>query len=361
MKKTTRIVCIAVALLLSFSLFACQTDLTAGIELARYKTTAKAGLDDYAAVKMQENTYTEEGLTAIAGFVETGQTAIDAAKNETSVDIAVDAAKVAIDAVLTKDETAAAELATYKTSNKNSLDNYVASKTEANYSKANWVTLKDFAKAGKTEIDAVENKTAVDAAVDAAKIAMDGVRIKPSNVFPSVLEEFEVDEFTDEFFEENTLFLVPFEWSHVVAEYVEFYTVFVKDGKLNFLIEVTYPPGPESFSGDYLLFAVTVPNAVLNRCEFGELFVFETYADHSAFGFEAFPPAVFIIFEGCEWDEPTPREWLQEVEDNSVEHRVNVDISSFGYGSYEPGELFKPQQGKLAVISSTQSLQEHLR
>ena len=103
MKKVSRIVCIAVMLLLSLSLFACQSvNISAGIELARHKADAKSALEVYAEEKGEDN-YTVENWTEIGEFVTQGKTAIDAAKNETDVDAAADAAKQAIDMVTQKE------------------------------------------------------------------------------------------------------------------------------------------------------------------------------------------------------------------------------------------------------------------
>ena len=99
MKKVLRIVCVAVMLLLSLSLFACQSvNITAGIELARHKADAKEALESYAEEKGQDN-YSAVNWAAIGGLVAEGKTAIDAAKSEVQVDSAVATAKIGIDAV----------------------------------------------------------------------------------------------------------------------------------------------------------------------------------------------------------------------------------------------------------------------
>ena len=78
-----------------------------GSDFAAYKTTAKVELDNYATIMMQKNNYDDEGLMAIARFVEAGKNAIDAAATKPAVNSARDAAKADINKVSLKEASGA--------------------------------------------------------------------------------------------------------------------------------------------------------------------------------------------------------------------------------------------------------------
>ena len=164
-----KIVSIGVLLVMAFSLTACQ-----GVELAEYKLTAKTGLETYAHEKGEEN-YSVENWAAIGGLVADGKVAVDAATDKNGVDVAVAAAKQAVDAVQTLQQTEAQEFAAYKAAAKAELDGYAAAQGEGNYSVANWAVIGGFVTQGKAAIDAAANKADVDSAVEAAKEKIDEV------------------------------------------------------------------------------------------------------------------------------------------------------------------------------------------
>jgi len=177
------------------------------------------------------------------------------------------------------------------------------------------------------------------------KSSVEGAEMK--DVFPSILEDFDLAEFTEAFFENNTLILVPFEWSGQLGEYLDFYTVFAENGKLNFLVEVTHPYGATDAGFDFRLFVIVIPNEIFGKYEIGEMIVFETY-DFSSLDWSRDP----IV-------EKKPREWLSGIQEKSVEHRVGL------YPRY--GEGFNPDPkrvflylNKITVVDSVESLQEHL-
>ena len=168
-------------------------------------------------------------------------------------------------------------------------------------------------------------------------------------VFPSVLEEFDLEEFTEAFFENNTLILVPLEWPHVLSDYLHFYTVFAENGKLNFLIEVTHPYGGGDAAIDYRVFAIVIPNEIFGKHEIGKMIVFETY-DFSVRDLHGNP-----IKRNC-------REWLNEIQEKSVEHRVG-----YAWSGWNPNIVIWPfrdhparlLRNKITVISSVENLQEY--
>ena len=94
-----KLMCLGLVCLLMFSLFGCEISAVRANKLAEYKTTAKEELDTYATSK-DENNYTAASWAEILECVAEGKTAIDAAKNEPSVDTAVTTAKLAIDDVI---------------------------------------------------------------------------------------------------------------------------------------------------------------------------------------------------------------------------------------------------------------------
>ena len=172
-------------------------------------------------------------------------------------------------------------------------------------------------------------------------------KISGENVFPSVLEEFVLEEFSEAFFENNTLILVPFEWHGMLNEYLDFYTVFAENGKLNFLIEVTHPTGFLDALVDRRIFAIVILNEILGKYEVGEMIVFETY-DFSVVDWFGNPI------------EKNPREWLNAIQEKSVVHRVGV-YPRYGEGFFYPysQEVFlRPRQ--ITVVDSVESLQECL-
>ena len=171
-------------------------------------------------------------------------------------------------------------------------------------------------------------------------------------VFPSILEEFDMEEFTAEFFESNTLILVLFRWPFLLYENLHFYTVSVKNGKLNFIIEIPNPAHGGDQALDVRVFAVIIPNQIFSKYEIGKNIVFEAYESR-------FDGATGNIF-----DTKNCRRWLREVEKNTVEHRVGyawfLDASS---GSIiwpfrdHPVRLLGGRN--ITVISSLESLQEY--
>jgi len=100
----------------------------------------------------------------------------------------------------------------------------------------------------------------------------------PQNTFrtPCVLEEFTLDDFTDEFFEDYTLILVPFIHGHWVRGFVEVNSVYADDGKLNFLFEIT-SLSIDSAVTQYL-FAVIISNEILGEYAIGAGKRFITYS-----------------------------------------------------------------------------------
>jgi len=152
---------------------------------------------------------------------------------------------------------------------------------------------------------------------DKAPIEQGGVKMEGEipepvagvNVFPSVLEDFDLTDFTADFFESNTLILVPFGWGHSLLDNLRFYTVFFENGKLNFLIEIPNPDTGGDCAFDYRIFAVIIPNQVLSKYEIGGSKVFKAYEFHAG--------------EWNSYSTTNCREWLKEVEKNSVGHRVS--------------------------------------
>ncbi|MCL2797730.1 MAG: hypothetical protein FWD58_06725 [Firmicutes bacterium] len=99
--------CFAVAA--AFSLAACNQE----VGLAKYKATAKSGLETYAVAKGEGN-YSAEKWAEVLAFATDGKAAIDAATDKPGVDFAVATAKTNIDGVLTAAQEDAIALAEYK-------------------------------------------------------------------------------------------------------------------------------------------------------------------------------------------------------------------------------------------------------
>lgn len=216
----------------------------------------------------------------------------------------------------------------YKTAGKTAIETY-AQERKDNYCEDNWTVVCGIVEVGKQAVDAAENKPTIDVAVSTAKEEIRAVQA--NNTFPSILENFNLEEFTDEFFENSTLILVPFEWSYLLYEHLDFYTAFVENGKLKFLIEVTDPYGLGDTAIDMRVFAVIVSNAIFNGLEVGEIRVFEAYD-----------------FSGAN---PTKnsRDLLSEAERKSVKHRVSL----------LPSEAKTYSISETTAISSRESLREY--
>ena len=187
--------------------------------------------------------------------------------------------------------------------------------------------------------------------------------------FPSVLEEFVLEEFTEDFFESNTLVLVPFLWPHLLHDgndNLSFYTVFVENGILNFLIEIPNPDWGGDAAIDERIFAVIIPNQIINKYEIGGSRVFEAYEYHG-------------YVDGEQYFTQNSREWLERVEKTSVTHRVSyalggyrpyLEDDDYPY-DYEIPTHLKPEykwqllglasytESQVVVISSVESLQEY--
>lgn len=93
MKKFIKLICLALSLMLVFAFAGCDLG-----GLARYKTTAKAGLETYAEEKGECN-YWESDWAAIQNIVADGKKEIDAAADKSAVKFALDTAKEEIDMI----------------------------------------------------------------------------------------------------------------------------------------------------------------------------------------------------------------------------------------------------------------------
>lgn len=225
-------------------------------------------------------------------------------------------------------------LAEYKAIKSTELQTYADARSVGNYSESGWAAICNAVTEGKKAIEDATTKPAVDTAVSTAKEKIRAVQT--NNTFPSNLENFDLEEFTDEFFENNTLILVPFAYSYLLYEHLDFYTVSIADGKMNFYIEVTDPNGGGDEAIDYRLFAVIIEKEVYGRYELGEKIIFTTY-DFNA-GNVNNPP--------FELPPPNDRDWLIEIQGNSIEHRVG----------FLSRDSFKPIGNSIVSVSSRQGL-----
>ena len=152
-----------------------EEEAAAAAALAAAKDAAKAELDSYANPADYREAQQAELATAIAN----GKTAIDAATDVDAVNAALAAAKAAIDGIKTnaqltaeEEAAAAAALAAAKDAAKAELDSYANS---ADYREAQKAELATAIANGKTAIDAAANVSAVEAALNATKTAIDAI------------------------------------------------------------------------------------------------------------------------------------------------------------------------------------------
>jgi len=91
---------------------------------------------------------------------------------------------------------------------------------------------------------------------------------------PSVFQEFEPEDFDDEFLKNYTVVLVDIPFSGG-GHLWQLYTVFIDDGKINFLVEIIHLN--PNLNVHNLIFFVVISNDILDRYEIGEARVFRKY------------------------------------------------------------------------------------
>ena len=151
------------------------TEPTVDNTLADAKTEAKTALDSYATLA----DYREAQQAELTAAIEAGKAAIDAAVDVAAVDSALSAAKTVIDGIKTDAEltaeeeaAAAAALATAKLGAKTKLEDYVKAE---DYREAQQAELATAIANGKTAIDGAADVASVEAALAAAKAAIDAI------------------------------------------------------------------------------------------------------------------------------------------------------------------------------------------
>lgn len=157
--------------------------------VAIYKEDKKNELDEYALAKGKDS-YTSDNWTAVQLAVTAGKKAIDDAADIAAVDAAFAAAKAEIDKVKTAEQEAADALANKKTETLAALEAYAESKGEANYTAENWTAIQDAVTAGQNAIDNAADKTAVDAAFEAAKTEIDSVALAKARLDETNYDSF---------------------------------------------------------------------------------------------------------------------------------------------------------------------------
>ena len=99
--------------------------------------------------------------------------------------------------------------------------------------------------------------------------ALVGLTACNSNEFPSPVENFTIDDFNDEFFENYSLVMVGFSFPAGGIK-VEFYTVFLENGYINFLINI-YVHQIGNQGGWSSAYAVILSNETLANYAIGEV------------------------------------------------------------------------------------------
>ena len=160
-----KIIILGVALVMIFSLAACQVD-----ELTEYKATAIKTLENYAQEKGQEN-YSVENWAVIQGYVAIGKTDIDAEADKDGIDAVVTALKQMIDGVYSLIK----ELTIQKIYRINDIYDYAHDKGHDNYTIEKWATITELVAQGVAAVDAAESMTKVTSAVATAKQRIDEV------------------------------------------------------------------------------------------------------------------------------------------------------------------------------------------
>ncbi len=312
-----KIIAVAVVLIMALSFTACEN------ELAYYKTAAKAEIDALVEEMGQEN-YSEGKWANIEVIVLDHKTEINAAEDKAGVDCAL--------------------LHAYKHLYVEQLSAYVAAKEQENsYHKRKLATVYINRTNGAEDIFLATSKPQIICAYELAKEKIDAVPLKSDEPFPATIEDFIIEDFTDNFFENNTLVLVPFKWPFFLYEFMDLYTVYTENDKLNFLIEVYYPFEGADLAEDNRVFAVTVSNTILSEYEIGESIIFEAYTRNSGGVYGSFTE--------------NSRECLKEAEANCVEHRVSYAKG----GSFVGKKVGNMKQwiSEITVINSKENLQKY--
>ena len=101
--------------------------------------------------------------------------------------------------------------------------------------------------------------------------ALMGVTACNSNEFPSPVENFTIDDFNDEFFENYSLTLISFAFP-VMNRKAEFYTAFEENGYINFLINLSrYGFSYTSIQSRIRTYAVIIANELLLNFSIGKI------------------------------------------------------------------------------------------
>jgi len=241
----------------------------------------------------------------------------------------------------------------YRASAKQELAAYADDRGQDNFTVENWGRIQRYVFDGVVAISIAVNKEMVDSALAAAKVRISGVVTgERASSFPSVFEEFEAEDFEGDFFENYTIIIISLNIGHIWdrrSRDLQLYTVFIEDGKINFLVEQVAESPMMQFQ--VVTFFVIISNDILDRYELGEVRIFPTYQSWTGGYWE---DAIFVG-KNC-------REWLGSARQNSIEHRAgrtrfisdtgweNTEcwniISSIGiFTTLTRGGLIQPQYG----------------
>jgi len=188
---------------------------------------------------------------------------------------------------------------------------YVDALDVNNFSMGNWSRIGGYINDGVVIINMAENKARINnARVETKKKIKTVPRMASS--FPTVLEDFTVEDFTDEFFEEYAIIWTSLQFSNIGYS-VKFHTVYIDNGELIILVENTTHPNTTKLPAGPppITFIIIIPKAVFdsaNLLDFCRVFSkYNVVLDDDS-----------RIKEISEAD----REWLVGIQEYSVEHRV---------------------------------------
>jgi len=203
----------------------------------------------------------------------------------------------------------------------NSLTAFVRALDADDFSSANWVRIGGYAEDGVESINFAATIAEVDNALAAARGRIRAVTTN-AITFPSVLGEFCVDDFDEEFFESYTLVIVPVFYPVCVYGFIEFYTIFVEGDELIFLAENTFNYGANCLASSHYSFVAIISNDILNVFNIGKIKMFYTYG----WLMQDYENELCYNYEL----KKSFREWLNEVEMSSINHKVGVILNQNG-------------------------------
>jgi len=227
----------------------------------------------------------------------------------------------------------------YKKEVINELQIYSELKGQETYSEENWAIITNYLNEAREQIKDKESKQEIDSLIEETREKINEVETTKS--FPAISEEFDINRYTEEYFEEYALIVVPFTYGTLVYDHADFYVTYIHDGQLHFLIEISYDKPYHLDEVTDKMFTVTVPKIAIENYVIGASNIFEKYR------FESDKFGIDIKIEN-------DRTEVKEIEKKSIVCKSSV----------VPGNVmidFYSNLNKITTITSKEELKEYFK